>query len=1050
MKRIGLGVLVAMWLGFCAQAAVAATVTWDGEGADENWTTVENWSADQLPGTADHVIFDATSATNCTLDANVEVASLEVTDGYAGTIDFGTSHTLSITSADLDLSHAGGPYVELTGQFVFTGSTDQAFRYYSDASVGAVENAKGGGTLDFDGGNIELNDFTAGAGTITAFTSSTFTVKNLTLQGTAGSEAEVRSRTAGNPTELHLTETQRIAYARFQDIHAIGLTVDATDDCIDGGGNTNVYFDGLRSWDGEGGDGNWSTAANWSEDRVPGPFDDVVFDETSDINCTLDITPIEVASLTIAETYGGMVTLGDALIIVNEGDFASSPVEGGHFDRGTSTIRFTGEEDQHLFYADRYKFWNVENRNTDGQLIMCDHEYPQSQGWNITLNTLDGGPGTSTTSGTLTTLVRHLILAGEPGNLATLAGVNLLLLDSQQVSYARFGGVDASLWPQGQPVDATNNCVKVGSTKAVYFDGLCSWDGGGADENWSTPENWTHDTVPAVGDAILFNGTGGTKDCVLDVDAEISDLLLYSAYGGTFRGGSKTLTYTGKTLNIANDAITQFEPENGTIELRGSEQMRIQVPENQSFGTLVVGSAGAQFVNGFRAETLTIEPGAEVWFAGHDPAYPAVPPQITNVESFNCTGTSEAPVTLYPAIDHADEGFHYVDFFADFHLTVGSSATVAYAEVLNCQAGGGVTIDGTNGCIDLGGNENWTFAPHTGIKIPSMSTVSPISVEGRRQGDGSASITLSSSAEPEKPVVFAGNHLWHENADLSVAGDTTVTVKADSSTIASGTVTWEPTDLSGKNPQDHQIVLRKDDSLLLTASGSGTVEIDPYGTGTYTEITEPLAALYDTPGAYTAAARVNGADVGSVQVRVVDIDLDPTDPLAARVGSRRDKEIPVLGGEPEDVFFTAANPAEIEVTHLNPSDPSQVAFRLLPLQRGDGYFFVARLEDESGPIVRTQEIKTFTLDFTTKTRNPVFEQYSDGDALVGAGVLMEPWYPALKIQLEMLSGGSVFENGSTEYWIHTNDFDQNGQSNVYIISSASAIVCHFARVVADE
>ncbi len=42
------------------------------------------------------------------------------------------------------------------------------------------------------------------------------------------------------------------------------------------------------TWDGGGGDNNWSTAANWSSDIVPTSTDAVVFNATSVNNSTID------------------------------------------------------------------------------------------------------------------------------------------------------------------------------------------------------------------------------------------------------------------------------------------------------------------------------------------------------------------------------------------------------------------------------------------------------------------------------------------------------------------------------------------------------------------------------------------------------------------------------------------------------------------------------------------------------------------------------------------------------------------------------------------
>ncbi len=39
---------------------------------------------------------------------------------------------------------------------------------------------------------------------------------------------------------------------------------------------------------------------------------------------------------------------------------------------------------------------------------------------------------------------------------------------------------------------------------------VCTWDGGGADNNWMTAANWSNDTAPVAGDSLVFSGTTRT------------------------------------------------------------------------------------------------------------------------------------------------------------------------------------------------------------------------------------------------------------------------------------------------------------------------------------------------------------------------------------------------------------------------------------------------------------------------------------------------------------------------------------------------------------
>ena len=65
----------------------------------------------------------------------------------------------------------------------------------------------------------------------------------------------------------------------------------------------------VKVWDDGGADSNWSTPENWAPDGVPGPYDTVVFDDTSDTDCIIDIENVGVAWLTLDTGYTSVVTM---------------------------------------------------------------------------------------------------------------------------------------------------------------------------------------------------------------------------------------------------------------------------------------------------------------------------------------------------------------------------------------------------------------------------------------------------------------------------------------------------------------------------------------------------------------------------------------------------------------------------------------------------------------------------------------------------------------------------------------------------------------------
>lgn len=78
---------------------------------------------------------------------------------------------------------------------------------------------------------------------------------------------------------------------------------------------TNGLFDIIENndnwvvWDNGGGDGLWSTDANWSGDTKPVPTDSVRLDNTSDADLTVDEN-VRVGRLQVAEYYDGKISFG--------------------------------------------------------------------------------------------------------------------------------------------------------------------------------------------------------------------------------------------------------------------------------------------------------------------------------------------------------------------------------------------------------------------------------------------------------------------------------------------------------------------------------------------------------------------------------------------------------------------------------------------------------------------------------------------------------------------------------------------------------------------
>ncbi len=133
---------------FSANSASAATRTWDGGGATNNWSEAANWSSDTVPIAGDTAVFDGTSIKDATVDVNVTISTLNINAGYTGTVSQGASDfTMSIfTQSDGNFTGGIGT-LDLNGDITLAGGTFTA----------SSTNTFLAGVFTFQGGNFVPN-----------------------------------------------------------------------------------------------------------------------------------------------------------------------------------------------------------------------------------------------------------------------------------------------------------------------------------------------------------------------------------------------------------------------------------------------------------------------------------------------------------------------------------------------------------------------------------------------------------------------------------------------------------------------------------------------------------------------------------------------------------------------------------------------------------------------------------------------------------------------------------------------------------------------------
>jgi hypothetical protein len=232
------------------------------------------------------------------------------------------------------------------------------------------------------------------------------------------------------------------------------------------------------------------------------------------------------------------------------------------------------------------------------------------------------------------------------------------------------------------------------------------------------------------------------------------------------------------------------------------------------------------------------------------------------------------------------------------------------------------------------------------------------------------------------------------------------------------------TDLAGKFFRSDTIRIRKGDSLLLTATGTGTtLAMDAHGDGVYEFSGMPgdrFPALFDTPGTYAAKAKMDGVEIGSLMIHVLDADIHK--PIACEVGFQREKNVVISPiTQRTSVIFTTNDSYlmdESEKGAFSNTDGQGTAIYLKAKKRGTP-ILLARLPGVNGAMVACKEIDEFTRD------TPALETLIiNADMQSGATKLtMRPYVPDIRWQFNMFASTSTFAGGVTSLSINTSDFN---------------------------
>ena len=359
------------------------------------------------------------------------------------------------------------------------------------------------------------------------------------------------------------------------------------------------------------------------------------------------------------------------------------------------------------------------------------------------------------------------------------------------------------------------------------------------------------------------------------------------------------------------------------------------------------------------------------------------------------------------------------------------------------------------------------------VATPDFSNVSPAWVDG----DSNVKyipIELAVDNVPQGKVHYYSDTSWYADAvdepgkpmgiPLSPDRPTsfTITARPDVTISHNYRLIWTPTDLFGRTANDPALHIRKGDSLLLTADGNGTLlEIDADGDSIYELSGAPgqkFPVAFDTSGIVTVSARIDGIAVGSMNVAVAAVSHAPEVSYLRTLSASSANYVYVDFEKPLSLFPDIGGylPESSNLgLSINISPNTRMRF-YLPTTR-DSYIetsLMTRLRHFRGPALSHTKLRVIMVSIDGRSYSPVLERYADGTCLYGNCISMVEKFPALSMQVTLTNAGVIFaDTGTTVKTVRADEFDQNGQANLFILSKPTGTSAGYgllAEMLVDE
>lgn len=597
-------------------------------------------------------------------------------------------------------------------------------------------------------------------------------------------------------------------------------------------------------------------------------------------------------------------------------------------------------------------------------------------------------------------------------------------------------------------------------------------------------DSWRSDNTKQYyvdGTAIPWETHAYRVEARLFTDCQVTRAANYTVPGPKVAAPSPTVMSVGSvSLKLGTNSANSFS--DASLEIyRNGQLIDILTPTNNAFPTTYL-DTGINVPNGphYYQFLFRLYPGCDSGLSAQFPLTVPTPqtPTLSIVKNevgavtLRCAGANISTPQCYEiyrdglflATTTTGTSVDYVDDAAESGRLVGYEARTRFDQFppsyvsAKCKSVYVATL--------LGAGQ-----PYSAIS-PLGSIASPAWIEG-----DSASVHLpiefAVGGVNQGPVFYFNDTSWYANTvvdpnmPMGIPLDPTRPVAVrftghpENTTYESTmNLSWLPTDLCQRIAGEPALQIRKGDSLLLTASGTGSLlEIDGDGDGVYELSGVPgqeFPVAFNASGQFTVSAKIDGLDAGSLRVAVAAVILSKD--LSYVRSSISGDTITMTSEQPRslypDMLFFVLPPGAVTLSSSSTTNAVRITVSSSSASFV-GTHLQARLHHSRGPLLAECEVRVLVQSIEGRSYSPVLRKYADGSRLFGNCVTLKNPFPDAALKLSLTNAGPVFaDTGTSIRIVSAEEFDQNNQANVYIISSpdsaSSAGYTIMSEIVIDE